>query len=171
MKLHPRAFEFTDSFLVLLYDHSNLCLFGTFLCDSEKQRDDLGLTQKTSDFWQYVKILEKIHPLIFLNPYYQSTPERLALTGSGAEVTFWSGMYDRFLQQTPQTKATTAHIRSLYESALVLTRRLEVLKLESAKERGQPLQEQNPPRHQKVRANPHSHWVLKPPVNLLLPIS
>ena len=41
MQQFPNAFEFNEYLLTVVLDHLYSCLFGTFLCNSDKERKDL----------------------------------------------------------------------------------------------------------------------------------
>ncbi|CAL8323490.1 unnamed protein product [Boreogadus saida] len=43
----PAAFEFNELFLVSVLDHLYSCLFGTFLCSSEREKGAQELQSKT----------------------------------------------------------------------------------------------------------------------------
>ncbi|MES1912492.1 MAG: hypothetical protein MHM6MM_004759 [Cercozoa sp. M6MM] len=51
---HPDAFEFDESVLECLAKHSVSCLFGTFLCDNEKEREQCGVRLKTKSVYEYI---------------------------------------------------------------------------------------------------------------------
>ena len=50
----PCSFEFTEKFLVTLADHSYFSNFGTFLCDSEFERNLMGVKEHTVSLWSYL---------------------------------------------------------------------------------------------------------------------
>jgi myotubularin-related protein 1/2 len=50
----PTAFEFNEYFLITILDHLYICLFGTFLCNSEQQRGKVNLPKKTVSMWSYI---------------------------------------------------------------------------------------------------------------------
>ncbi|CAL8371882.1 unnamed protein product [Boreogadus saida] len=49
----PAAFEFNELFLVSVLDHLYICLFGTFLCSSEREKGAQELQSKTKSLWSY----------------------------------------------------------------------------------------------------------------------
>ena len=142
MKVYPSAFEFQESFLMLLLDHSNNCLFGTFLGDSEKQRHS-EVIPKTSSFWSYVKCLEHTRAVALLNPYYVPAPGRLALRSSVGEIPFWSALYNRFLCPSPDEGVVASETQQLFETGLVLAKKYEGLKAEYEKKHSQTYQPEN----------------------------
>ncbi|CAL8275813.1 unnamed protein product [Boreogadus saida] len=50
----PAAFEFNELFLVSVLDHLYICLFGTFLCSSEREKGAQELQSKTKSLWSYI---------------------------------------------------------------------------------------------------------------------
>ena len=71
----PQHFEFNERFLVALHDHVHSCQFGTFIANSDKERRDLRLPERTYSLWAYFSG----HRFEFLNPLYvkDSTQEVL----------------------------------------------------------------------------------------------
>ncbi|XP_046773353.1 myotubularin-related protein 1 isoform X8 [Gallus gallus] len=65
-KQFPAAFEFNELFLITILDHLYSCLFGTFLCNCEKERLKEELSTKTVSLWSYINSqLDE-----FTNPFY-----------------------------------------------------------------------------------------------------
>jgi len=125
------AFEFSDDFLRLLADHSNFCLFGSFLFDNEKQRLGVDVPTKTSNFWHYSKFLERTRALVVCNPYYRPTTGRLVIKTMNGLLPFWAGFYDRHLTQTSDSKSATTQTRDLFLTSLELAKKVDTLKANS----------------------------------------
>jgi myotubularin-related protein 1/2 len=52
VRLYPDAFEFTTKYLLELSNHIYSCRFGTFLCDTEREREvAANLRQRTQSVW------------------------------------------------------------------------------------------------------------------------
>ncbi|XP_056600963.1 myotubularin-related protein 3 isoform X2 [Triplophysa dalaica] len=51
----PCSFEFNEPFLVKLVQHTYSCLFGTFLCNSVKEREERRLHQNTCSVWSLLR--------------------------------------------------------------------------------------------------------------------
>jgi myotubularin-related protein 1/2 len=49
----PCAFEFNELFLITVVDHLYSCLFGTFLCNSEKARNEARVKSDTVSLWSF----------------------------------------------------------------------------------------------------------------------
>lgn len=62
----PHAFEFNEHFLTLILDHLYSCLFGTFLYNCEKERQQNEVKKHTQSIWSFVNQNRKM----FLNAMY-----------------------------------------------------------------------------------------------------
>ncbi|XP_010874594.2 myotubularin-related protein 3 isoform X5 [Esox lucius] len=51
----PCSFEFNEAFLVKMVQHSYSCLFGTFLCNSGKEREERNIREKTCSVWSLLR--------------------------------------------------------------------------------------------------------------------
>ncbi|KAI1900710.1 hypothetical protein AGOR_G00052700 [Albula goreensis] len=51
----PCSFEFNEAFLVKLVQHTYSCLFGTFLCNSGKEREDHHIQERTCSVWSLLR--------------------------------------------------------------------------------------------------------------------
>ncbi|KAF4123253.1 myotubularin-related protein 6/7/8 [Geosmithia morbida] len=68
---HPTRFEFNERFLRRLLYHLYSCQYGTFLYNSEKQRKDARVAERTSSVWDYF-LSRKAE---FTNPDYDETTD------------------------------------------------------------------------------------------------
>ncbi|KIV80362.1 hypothetical protein PV11_07864 [Exophiala sideris] len=94
---HPTRFEFTERFLRRLLYHLYSCQYGTFLLDSEKERKEARLSDRTRSVWDYFQSRKKE----FLNPKYDPVvddnvrgKERLIFPRTG-EVRWWNELFGR----------------------------------------------------------------------------
>ena len=67
MQQFPDVFEFNENLLCVVLDHLYSCLFGTFLCNSHKEREDMKLAQETQSLWSFVNSKQRS---LFLNQMY-----------------------------------------------------------------------------------------------------
>ncbi|XP_046694910.1 myotubularin-related protein 3 isoform X5 [Silurus meridionalis] len=51
----PCSFQFNEAFLVKLVQHTYSCLFGTFLCNSAKEREERGIMENTCSVWSLLQ--------------------------------------------------------------------------------------------------------------------
>lgn len=55
----PCSFEFNLNFLIKLIQHTYSCLFGTFICNNMRERDDHQISERTHSVWSYFQIQRK----------------------------------------------------------------------------------------------------------------
>uniref|UniRef100_A0A672LDY5 phosphatidylinositol-3,5-bisphosphate 3-phosphatase n=1 Tax=Sinocyclocheilus grahami TaxID=75366 RepID=A0A672LDY5_SINGR len=67
----PCSFEFNEAFLVKLVQHTYSCLFGTFLCNSGKEREDRHIQERTCSVWSLLRAANRS----FRNMLYSSHSE------------------------------------------------------------------------------------------------
>ncbi|XP_051523261.1 myotubularin-related protein 3-like isoform X3 [Myxocyprinus asiaticus] len=77
----PCSFQFNEAFLVKLVQHTYSCLFGTFLCNSVKEREERCVQKKTCSVWT---LLRPTNPA-FHNILYSPRSE--------ANLMLWSAIY------------------------------------------------------------------------------
>ncbi|KIW16006.1 hypothetical protein PV08_06057 [Exophiala spinifera] len=94
---YPTRFEFTERFLRRLLYHLYSCQYGTFLGDSEKERKDARLAERTRSVWDYFLARKKE----FINPKYDPVvddnvrgKERLIFPKPG-EARWWNELFGR----------------------------------------------------------------------------
>lgn len=97
LRQYPSRFEFNDRFLRRLLYHLYSCQYGTFLYNSEKQRRDVKVQEKTSSVWDHFLSRREI----YLNPDYDPEvndhirgKERLIFPRLD-EVRWWFGVFGR----------------------------------------------------------------------------
>ena len=89
----PSAFEFNEQLLLFIADHTNSCLFGNFLGNSEKQRnEDLEVRTLTRSIWSYV-IAKR---LVFVNVEYMAYPQPIWPACGAASMQLWSRYWLRW---------------------------------------------------------------------------
>ncbi|CAH8324313.1 unnamed protein product [Eruca vesicaria subsp. sativa] len=60
MRMYPCAFEFSPTFLVDFTDCLLSCRFGNFLCNSEKERQECGISDASGCLWAYLTDLRSL---------------------------------------------------------------------------------------------------------------
>ena len=92
----PCSFEFTEKLLLVLADHSLASNFGTFLCDTEKSRAELGVKEHTVSLWSYLNQVEILSQ--HLNCLY--LPNKVVIWPSVApmSLSLWEGYFLRWVQ-------------------------------------------------------------------------
>lgn len=130
------SFEFSENFLVMLFEHSYCSSFGTFLSNCEKDRKELKLPQKTVSLWSYVNRPEVLPTL--LNPMYDPNNQVIWPSVAPQSLVLWPAVFLRWVyDQTPQQVAwvTISEIRErdkeLRSKAIRLRRQLLELEHEA----------------------------------------
>uniref|UniRef100_A0A6N2LPY9 phosphatidylinositol-3,5-bisphosphate 3-phosphatase n=1 Tax=Salix viminalis TaxID=40686 RepID=A0A6N2LPY9_SALVM len=72
LRMYPFAFEFSSAFLVDLLDCVLSCRFGNFFCDSEKEREQVGISEACGCLWAYLADLRSSEGRshVHSNPFY-----------------------------------------------------------------------------------------------------
>jgi len=94
----PTAFEFNENFLLTIADSVYNCRFGTFLYNSEKERVDMGIKNRTVSLWSYTNSNKRN----FTNPHYnpQQTQKVLIPSVQYPKLAFWNGYFLRYVKST-----------------------------------------------------------------------
>lgn len=98
----PLSFEFTTDYLLLLFEHSYFSQFGTFLCDSEKERTQGSLKRNTTSLWSYINRPEILTTL--LNPMYDPNNRVIWPTVAPISLVVWKQLYLRFALDQKQNE-------------------------------------------------------------------
>ncbi|CAL8315848.1 unnamed protein product [Boreogadus saida] len=119
----PAAFEFNELFLVSVLDHLYICLFGTFLCSSEREKGAQELQSKTKSLWSYINS----QPEEFTNPFFVDQEHHVLYPlASSRHLELWTGYYARW---NPRIRAQMPVQQSLKE---LLQRKVEALQKEAS---------------------------------------
>ncbi|KAK9282677.1 hypothetical protein L1049_010897 [Liquidambar formosana] len=80
LRMYPLAFEFSSAFLVDFLDCVLSCRFGNFLCNSEKERQQSGVSEVCGCLWEYLGDLRAsegnyhVHCNLFYDPLKHGGP-------------------------------------------------------------------------------------------------
>ncbi|XP_055711735.1 myotubularin-related protein 2 [Phlebotomus papatasi] len=95
-KQYPHAFEFNEHFLITILDHLYSCRFGTFLCNTERERVQEELKRKTVSLWSFINST----PEQYRNPLYGGYPSVIQTilkpVASSRHIRLWKGLYCRW---------------------------------------------------------------------------
>uniref|UniRef100_A0A0A9W4V3 phosphatidylinositol-3,5-bisphosphate 3-phosphatase n=1 Tax=Lygus hesperus TaxID=30085 RepID=A0A0A9W4V3_LYGHE len=94
MQQFPSAFQFNEHFLLTLHDHTSSCQYGTFIGNSEKERNDLRVKERTYSLWGYMAN----HSEEYFNALYDFKEWNCVLSPnlSSQSIKFWRGLFYRF---------------------------------------------------------------------------
>ncbi|XP_069749058.1 phosphatidylinositol-3,5-bisphosphate 3-phosphatase MTMR8 isoform X2 [Narcine bancroftii] len=90
----PCAFEFNEKYLLEIHDHIYSCQFGNFIGNSQKERQELKIQERTHSLWPF--LFEK--RCQYRNPLYKPSAINTVLKPNTAPFNFkfWCGMYNCF---------------------------------------------------------------------------
>ncbi|KAI4529663.1 hypothetical protein MG293_020341 [Ovis ammon polii] len=155
MEQFPCAFEFNERFLIHIQHHIYSCQFGNFLCNSQKERQELKIQERTYSLWAH---LWK-NRVDYLNPLFRADHSQTRgvlhlptapcnfmykyvnlwdLTGCGYALDsgtvyhmeaegFWNGMYNRFEKGLQPRQSVTDYLVAVKEETQQLEEELEAL--------------------------------------------
>eukprot|EP00026_Physarum_polycephalum_P012204 Phypoly_transcript_12485.p1 GENE.Phypoly_transcript_12485~~Phypoly_transcript_12485.p1 ORF type:complete len:326 (+),score=69.08 Phypoly_transcript_12485:24-1001(+) len=87
------AFEYNEAMLLTILDALYSCKFGTFLCNSEKERIEHKLCERTVALWSYIN--SNTH--LFTNHLYEPTSIVLHPVSEMQHLKVWSAYYMRWM--------------------------------------------------------------------------
>jgi len=111
----PASFEFNENLLITIMDAIFSCRFGTFLYNSEKERVDADLSNKTISLWSYINSNSRS----FTNPHYlpNSDPSCRVLIPCVyyPRLQLWVGYYLRWNRKLYLTDSTDKRTWMLHD--------------------------------------------------------
>uniref|UniRef100_A0A8C1FJ22 Myotubularin related protein 6 n=2 Tax=Cyprinus carpio TaxID=7962 RepID=A0A8C1FJ22_CYPCA len=128
----PQAFEFSEWFLIQIHEHVHSCQFGNFLGNSQRQREDLQLKERTYSLWAHL-LSEKQN---YLNPVYspsfaESHPV-LEPSTQAYHFKFWRNMYHQYDRSMHPRQSILKHVLTLKDSNRELEGTVQALKTVSS---------------------------------------
>uniref|UniRef100_A0A8C1FEY3 Myotubularin related protein 6 n=2 Tax=Cyprinus carpio TaxID=7962 RepID=A0A8C1FEY3_CYPCA len=154
----PQAFEFSEWFLIQIHEHVHSCQFGNFLGNSQRQREDLQLKERTYSLWAHL-LSEKQN---YLNPVYspsfaESHPV-LEPSTQAYHFKFWRNMYHQYDRSMHPRQSILKHVLTLKDSNRELEGTVQALKtkLQKFSVSTSPLKPQTPPRERSLPPRPQS---------------
>ena len=101
----PAMFEFNVNMLTFIAHEVYTCKYGTFLCNSQRERLTYSLSEKTVSMWTFINHYSDQ----FTNPFYLAPPPgedyiripRIPTTNY-FELTVWKDLFLKFSPDNPQ---------------------------------------------------------------------
>jgi len=87
----PTAFEYNEDFLIEIAHHSISLRFGTFLYNSERERREQEVMNKTASLWDFINA----NADRFANIFYDGSAAFLVPTLQMKSMRFWDSFYLR----------------------------------------------------------------------------
>lgn len=117
----PCSFEFSMSYLIKLAQHVHSCLFGTFLCNTMKERLENTIPDRTFSVWPFLSTS------IYKNPLYQPNREKVLWPAYNVrDLSFWGGIYLGSFNNY-QTREETSNIEAPTDKSMTKTRSFDDL--------------------------------------------
>eukprot|EP01133_Synstelium_polycarpum_P013303 gene13303-15638_t len=113
----PTSFEFSDQFLFAIFNHFHSNLFGTFLYDSDRDRQIQKISTETVSLWTF--LYGCIKEGVFANPLYVKTTENEPMGASGSSN----------INNNNENVSTQFVIRKNYDNANVLVPNIQGVQL------------------------------------------
>lgn len=115
---YPCSFEFSTSYLIKLAQHCYSCLFGTFLCNTLKERLENSIHDRTFSIWPFLSAP------IYKNPLYQQNREKVLWPSSSVRsLVFWNEFYfGSFHTYSNNLRGKDFSCETYFENGLTKTR-------------------------------------------------
>ncbi|XP_063698839.1 myotubularin-related protein 2 [Culicoides brevitarsis] len=127
----PHALEFNEHFLITILDHLYSCRFGTFLCNTEKERITEDLKHKTVSLWSWMNASHEQ----YINPLYggrtNTAQTVLKPVASMRHIKLWKGLYCRWNPSMRAQDPIYQRIRELLSLQEQLQRQVDEIRCES----------------------------------------
>ncbi|XP_036694443.1 myotubularin-related protein 7 isoform X2 [Balaenoptera musculus] len=129
MEQFPCAFEFNERFLIHIQHHIYSCQFGNFLCNSQKERQELKIQERTYSLWAHLwkNRGDYLNPLFRDDPSQTQGTLHLPTMPCNFMYKFWSGMYNRFEKGLQPRQSVTDYLMAVKEETQQLEEELEAL--------------------------------------------
>lgn len=127
----PTAFQFNERFLLDLHEHLYSCQFGTFLGNSEKDRKEMKLHDRTYSLWGYM--WQNLPD--YVNPFFKDGSHAVLMPSSKPQqFRFWRSLYNRYIDNVHPREsiadricALNDHNDSLKDHIRLLEKKIEEL--------------------------------------------
>ncbi|KAG9342425.1 hypothetical protein JZ751_016427 [Albula glossodonta] len=111
----PCAFQYNERFLLELHTHIYSCQYGNFLGNSEKERRDLRIRDRTHSLWAHLwqNRVDYTNPLY--RPDHSQTQGVLRPMTTPYYFKFWRGMYSRSDKRTLPRQSAVDYLMAVKE--------------------------------------------------------
>lgn len=92
----PQAFQFSEWFLIQIHEHVHSCQFGNFLGNSQRQREDLQLKDRTHSLWAHLLSEQQNYLNPLYSPMFAESHPVLEPSTQAWQFKFWRNMYHQF---------------------------------------------------------------------------
>lgn len=92
----PQAFQFSEWFLIQIHEHVHSCQFGNFLGNSQRQREELQLKERTHSLWAHLLSEQQNYLNPLYSPSFAESHPVLEPSTQAWHFKFWRNMYHQF---------------------------------------------------------------------------
>ncbi|XP_052010937.1 myotubularin-related protein 7a isoform X2 [Xyrauchen texanus] len=140
MQQFPCSFEYNEKFLISIHSHIYSCHYGNFICNSQKEKRELCIKEKTHSIWPHLweKKLDFMNPLF--RPDHSQTQGLLRPSTAPYSFKYWCGLYNRFDRELHPRQseldcliAVKVETQQLEEEVALYEQKLSILDKEFAK--------------------------------------
>eukprot|EP01102_Stenamoeba_stenopodia_P014112 TRINITY_DN4658_c0_g1_i2.p1 TRINITY_DN4658_c0_g1~~TRINITY_DN4658_c0_g1_i2.p1 ORF type:complete len:1077 (+),score=251.60 TRINITY_DN4658_c0_g1_i2:182-3412(+) len=123
-RMYPTYFQYNENFLVALSDHVYSCQFGTFLCNTEKERHELGIRKHTVSLWSYLNS----NAIEYINPFYISSETGTIVKVSTVQhLHLWTNYYLRWRPDLHHDNSAERIVQVLLDTQETSNQRIKAL--------------------------------------------
>ena len=112
MRQYVRSFEFKETLLHLIHEHTHASEYGTFLGDSMKERSEHNLDERTSSLWAYIHSVRDL----YLNPMFEENLTCLWPATYPLCLPCWDRMYLKDSGLEEETLHFEKKIKEIYDT-------------------------------------------------------
>ncbi|NXN06162.1 MTMR9 protein, partial [Sylvia borin] len=109
----PFSLEFGEELLLTLFDNAYASAYGTFLCNSEKERRLCKVKESTHSLWGWLNQPEEKKK--YLNPLYSHNPLVIWPSVEPQSIQLWQGLFLRWIRPSQHLDEAWREIRRLVE--------------------------------------------------------
>ncbi|XP_047999007.1 myotubularin-related protein 4 isoform X3 [Leguminivora glycinivorella] len=91
MRQYPCSFEFNEAYLIKLATHVHSCMFGTFLCNTSRERSEARVPETTAQVWELLRAPAYRNHLY--SPHHSRSEQVLWPEYGVRSMQLWWGMY------------------------------------------------------------------------------
>ncbi|XP_075764799.1 myotubularin-related protein 9-like isoform X2 [Pelodiscus sinensis] len=107
----PLSLQFSERLLLVLFEHTYASCYGTFLCNSEKERCLCEVKEKTHSLWSWLNQPSERQDL--LNPLYTHNPLVIWPSVAPQSLQLWQGLFLRWIRSSHYLEEAWAEIQCL----------------------------------------------------------
>ncbi|KAM4555843.1 myotubularin-related protein 7a [Odontesthes bonariensis] len=124
MEQFPCAFEYNERFLITIHSHIYSCQFGNFIGNSQRERIEKGVCEKTHSLWSYLWTNRADYTNPLYRPDHSQTQGLLRPSTAPYCFKFWRGLYNRFDRGMHPRQSVEDYLRAIQEETQQLEEQL-----------------------------------------------